>query len=328
MLGILVSGFKSLKDGKIDEAGKMFDKASEMCGVHLRLSIVGSEEYEVLKEIGYSMESAVLHFFSRAMKKKEEGDNISCLALASYASGINTMLDMMIMPRLHDLGTRYATQHEIDSMAKLHSEVAQETSQMLAQVMNVITEKDKREAYDRAYITTKKMLSIISDGARNSQVRELAVSLARRFHAGDFKQVRRLFEFVRDEIGYISDPLGTEELQTPEKTIRLGSGDCDDKAILLSSLLIAIGFETGLFVADVNNDGRPDHVYVGAYLPNAPESYKPFPHREMKDSKDYHDWIPLDPTIEDSDFGLIPITDLSVFEFVQMPTTGQSDTTE
>lgn len=50
--------------------------------------------------------------------------------------------------------------------------------------------------------------------------------------------------WVRDTIAYMSDPQDCEQLQTPVYTLRVGTGDCDDKAILLACFLASCGFAT------------------------------------------------------------------------------------
>jgi transglutaminase-like putative cysteine protease len=53
-----------------------------------------------------------------------------------------------------------------------------------------------------------------------------------------------LQQFVRDRIRYTRDMRSTETIQTPDKTLALKSGDCDDKAILFCTLAECVGFET------------------------------------------------------------------------------------
>lgn len=50
--------------------------------------------------------------------------------------------------------------------------------------------------------------------------------------------------WVRDSIIYVPDPRDVEMLQTPPQTLSIGTGDCDDKAILTATLLETIGFDT------------------------------------------------------------------------------------
>ncbi len=99
-------------------------------------------------------------------------------------------------------------------------------------------------------------------GKKSMQVRDMALSLIRDCPAKDWAcQVRALHAFVRDSIQYVLDPVDVELVQEPETTLRLRAGDCDDKSVLLASLLgsighparyCAIGFEPGIFC----------HVYV------------------------------------------------------------------
>lgn len=51
--------------------------------------------------------------------------------------------------------------------------------------------------------------------------------------------------------------------------------------------------------------------YTRGSSPNAPELYKPFVNKEMA-GKDLHDWIPLDPTSEDLNFGVITFDNLEI----------------
>ena len=71
-----------------------------------------------------------------------------------------------------------------------------------------------------------------------------------------FGQVEAMHAFVRDCIRYMPDPADLELLQTPQKTLEFGQGDCDDQSMLLASMLkcadhparfIAVGFDGGPF---------------------------------------------------------------------------------
>lgn len=77
-------------------------------------------------------------------------------------------------------------------------------------------------------------------------------------------QIRRLQRFVRDKILYVKDPHdGPEMVQTPKRTLQISTGDCDDKATLLASLLASIGVATR-FKAVGFKDGPYTHVLVQA----------------------------------------------------------------
>lgn len=74
------------------------------------------------------------------------------------------------------------------------------------------------------------------------QVRNLAVSLARAF-PGPFSlpQCIPLMDYVHHEIAYVNDPKGSEYFASPLETMNNRAGDCDDQAILLANLVMAIG---------------------------------------------------------------------------------------
>lgn len=54
-----------------------------------------------------------------------------------------------------------------------------------------------------------------------------------------------LQRWVRDNIRYVMDPRGLEMVQTPVETLRIATGDCDDKSVLLAALLTSMGYATG-----------------------------------------------------------------------------------
>ncbi len=57
---------------------------------------------------------------------------------------------------------------------------------------------------------------------------------------------KKLHRFVRDNIRYIKDIRDVETVAYPDITLQQGQGDCDDKSVLLASLLESIGHPTPL----------------------------------------------------------------------------------
>jgi Transglutaminase-like superfamily len=57
-------------------------------------------------------------------------------------------------------------------------------------------------------------------------------------------QVEAVHAFVRDCIKYLPDVRDVETIQTPDYTLGMGSGDCDDQATLVASGLESLGFAT------------------------------------------------------------------------------------
>ena len=97
---------------------------------------------------------------------------------------------------------------------------------------------------------------------------------------------KALFYFVQQNFNYLSDPLAFEYYKTPQESLQTSSGDCDDTAILLSSLLQSIGLRTRFVLV-------PRHVYVQVHLPEAA-----FGDKEGN-------WVNLDATCQSCGFGEI-----------------------
>ena len=73
-------------------------------------------------------------------------------------------------------------------------------------------------------------------------------------------EVRCIFNFVRQNIRYMLDTNGVEVLQSPEYTLAEGSGDCDDHAILLATLLECAGHPCRFIAVGFSGDGSLEHV--------------------------------------------------------------------
>jgi transglutaminase-like putative cysteine protease len=110
--------------------------------------------------------------------------------------------------------------------------------------------------------TLELMSRIVRRYKRHSAVRNTALELTQGLAQKDSPgEIRRLFEFVRDRVRYVRDIKGIETLQTPDATLEIGQGDCDDKSTLLAALLETIGYPTR-FVAVGSRPGSYSHVYV------------------------------------------------------------------
>jgi len=72
---------------------------------------------------------------------------------------------------------------------------------------------------------------------------------------------------VRDNVRYVRDVRGVETVHTPVKILEQGQGDCDDKSLILATLLETIGHPTR-FVAVGPAPGIYSHVFVETKLGN------------------------------------------------------------
>lgn len=110
--------------------------------------------------------------------------------------------------------------------------------------------------------TLRVMHDLVLHGKKNITVREKALELTRYLKQKAFlDEVKALFSFVQNNIRYIRDIHTVETVHLPEKILEYGQGDCDDKSILLASMLESIGHPTRFVAAGFN--GRPySHVWV------------------------------------------------------------------
>ncbi len=88
-----------------------------------------------------------------------------------------------------------------------------------------------------------------------------------------------IFAFVQGNVRYTMDTNGVERLQTPDYTLAVMQGDCDDQSILLGALLESVGIPAR-FVAVGFSPDFFEHVYVET----APLHERP------------NHWVALDPT--------------------------------
>lgn len=89
------------------------------------------------------------------------------------------------------------------------------------------------------------MQRLTHEGKKSPLVRQVAVylvqDLAQKDHLGE---IRAVHSFVRDRIRYVRDIRGVETLHAADKILTDKQGDCDDKSILIASLLESLGYKT------------------------------------------------------------------------------------
>ena len=116
-------------------------------------------------------------------------------------------------------------------------------------------------------------------GYQDEAVRRVALAITSTVKGHDSRgEINALFRFTRDKIKYVRDPVNLERVQDAMRTLQIGSGDCDDKAVFLSTLLASLGYASR-FVVQSQDAIDFDHVYL-----------------EVLDEGG--EWIPLDPTAD------------------------------
>lgn len=141
--------------------------------------------------------------------------------------------------------------------------------------------QDLKKGKDGNLQTLEVLIPMIVESSRDPALREFVlVELLAGCPPGDFDcEVKRLFEFARS-IRYVDDPVDTEQLQYWRDTVSLNSGDCDDKAGLLASMLGSIGYVNRLVAVNYYDDLETygyDHLYNELLKPDG-------------------SWMPLDAT--------------------------------
>jgi len=116
--------------------------------------------------------------------------------------------------------------------------------------------------------TLQEMRKLVLKASQNPMIYNLARYLVQSIPSEDkYNRASRIFEFVRDYIDYVNDPLGTELLRSPEIVLKERNGDCDEKATLLASLYRAVGFPVAFVVCGPDPE-HFKHVYVAVKVGN------------------------------------------------------------
>lgn len=133
--------------------------------------------------------------------------------------------------------------------------------------------------------TLRAMRRLVLSGANDKRIRDIAIFLTRRFQNDEnLKKITTLYEFVRDKIDYVQDPITIgDKVQSPFVTLNGKEGDCGDLVVLLASLLGAVGYKARFALLSYQPPAF-QHVFVEVQLVRG-------------------DWLPLDPTADKGTVG-------------------------
>lgn len=110
------------------------------------------------------------------------------------------------------------------------------------------------------------MGKLARNGSQDIKIRHLAIHLCSNIQQKDYgKEACAVLAFVKNRIRYIRDMASAEVLQTPQVTMGVGAGDCDDKCILLAALLSSIGHRTR-FIAIAQSPEVYSHVWTQSFI--------------------------------------------------------------
>jgi len=114
-------------------------------------------------------------------------------------------------------------------------------------------------------------------GVRSLVVRYAALDAVRGRERG-LSEIESIFRWVKDNIEFRGEY--NETLQSPECTLNLRAGDCDDQSLLLAALLASLGYETRFKTISMHGEDDYSHVYA-----------------QVRDKRTGQ-WVSLDSTVE------------------------------
>ena len=110
--------------------------------------------------------------------------------------------------------------------------------------------------------TIAEMAKLVLQAERDPEFIELARSIVADLPSHcQRREIDAIFWWVADRVRYVQDPYGVELVQSPQRTIAVGAGDCDDLATLTAALLTAIGYPIR-FVATGPQPDLYSHVWT------------------------------------------------------------------
>jgi|SRR5579872_699542 len=140
--------------------------------------------------------------------------------------------------------------------------------------------------------TIRVMRRLVDQALTDPAFIRFAVDLVRNVPAYDDNgEISSLYGWVLANIRYTKDPVSKEKLYPPQELLNIRAGDCDDIAMLLGALALALGYPARLITMGADPDFPNDfsHVYVEAECP--PGS---------------GEWVPLDAARPGAQFGVEP----------------------
>jgi hypothetical protein len=89
--------------------------------------------------------------------------------------------------------------------------------------------------------------------------------------ADDYFKIFAIGYWISKRFTYVSDPHGLEYVASPNQTLKILAGDCDDLAVLLATLYRSVGLDAGVALIDTNGDGKTDHAATVIHLDKDPK---------------------------------------------------------
>lgn len=174
-----------------------------------------------------------------------------------------------------------------ERIARLAKKLAQRIpSQPTSPISFVVQSEDIDDRVGR-------LINEINNGKKDVNVRRIVADILRGRNPKNGKwnvpprawqaEIKALFKYVIENVRYTLDPYQLELFQSPNRSLELGIGDCDDICILLGSLLVSAGYPVRVRIIALKGHNDFSHVYLLAGVPPHNPTY----------------WMPLDASRED-----------------------------
>lgn len=110
-------------------------------------------------------------------------------------------------------------------------------------------------------------------------------------------EIKAIGEWVRDNISYRNHITGRDSFQTAQRTLALGSGDCDQVTVLTNSMLATIGIPVAMRIISMDYNKPYHHIYALAGLRKTDA---------LSGGPNDNKWIPIDTTNKKQPIGWEP----------------------
>ncbi len=112
-------------------------------------------------------------------------------------------------------------------------------------------------------------------------MRPLVEDICRDVAQGDYaSEALAIYHWVCKYIRYMRDVQNVEYLQQPTALLKTCSGDCDDIACLIASMLMACGNQATFTLMGFGSAPIPSHVFCSVVTPSGPIPLDPVANRQ------------------------------------------------
>lgn len=117
--------------------------------------------------------------------------------------------------------------------------------------------------------TLQIMVSVVRKTKATLPIVTLARTIVKSCPAKDYVcEATALQQYVQRTIRYTRDINDVEQIQFPEQTLSMGTGDCDDMSILLAALAESVGFPSRFAAIGLSGQGF-SHVLTQLMIPGS-----------------------------------------------------------